>query len=244
MKGNILEEETVQECRNSIQNNGNALNDGNVKAVYSFMKQMESSIEEAIRRIDKYEEALKECLDGKPQVEKLSFGDFLMLGCDVKADGKILAGIEKQKFLRKRINDCFRAKRNWEDLLEELQKGFLPTISATLNLCETPKKVEITNQVIRTQEVEIYLDSLANQGLLNLQTMEVLCSLERFAVELKKILQRPLRKNDLIDFKRKGSGKPYSKRAIENAVAYANTGKKRETKKKEVVASSERKKTT
>lgn len=167
-----------------------------------------------------------------------------MLGCDVKADGKILAGIEKQKFLRKRINDCFRAKRNWEDLLEELQKGFLPTISATLNLCETPKKVEITNPVIRTQEVEIYLDSLANQGLLNLQTMEVLCSLERFAVELRKILQRPLRKNDLIDFKRKGSGKPYSERAIESAVAYANTGKKRETKKKEVVASSECKKTT
>lgn len=222
MKGNILEEETVQECRNSIQNNGNALNDGNVKAVYSFMKQMESSIEEAIRRIDEYEEALKECLDGKPQVEKLSFGDFLMLGCDVKVDGKILAGIEKQKFLRKRINDCFRAKRNWEDLLEELQKGFLPTISATLNLCETPRKVEITNQVIQTQEVPPYLDSLVCQKLLNAQTNEVLCPLPRFALELRKVLQRPLTTKDLIDFKQAG-GKPYSARMIRYAVADANS---------------------
>lgn len=242
MKGNILEEETVQECRNSIQNNGNALNDGNVKAVYSFMKQMESSIEEAIKRIDEYEEALKECLDGKLQVEKLSFGDFLMLGCDVKADGKILAGIEKQKFLRKRINDCFRAKRNWEDLLEELQKGFLPTISATLNLCETPKKVEITNPVILTQPPEVYLDNLASRGLLDLKTMEVLCSLERFAFELRKELGGILlTKGNLKRFKQQG-GKPFSERAIENAQSYANS--KEITEKKEIVASGECKKTT
>lgn len=200
---NILEEKTAQDVADSIIGCVRHLKD--TKEKYSFLKDTESRIEEAIRRIDEYEEALKECLDGKPQMKKLSFGDFLILGCDVKADGKILSGIEKQKFLRERINDCFRAKRNWEKVSKMLREEYLPIISDALN--DPPP----------------YLDNLFCNKLLDLKTMEVLCPLKVFAFKLRKELGGILlTKNHLIDFKKKG-GKPYSERMIRYALAYANS---------------------
>lgn len=40
------------------------------------------------------------------------------------------------KKMGKRLYECFLAKRNWETLLDVLQKGFLPTSLKIFDLCE------------------------------------------------------------------------------------------------------------